>query len=82
MQNTHASCLPSALYHHTVLMALFLRHELHVEEERRKALQLFGMDGTVFSYEYTSPRANLNYSCYISGEKEDTQETIKMRLEI
>jgi hypothetical protein len=36
-------------------MALFLRDELSMEEERRKALRLFGIDGTVFSYKYTSP---------------------------
>jgi hypothetical protein len=41
-------------------MALFLRDELSMEEERRKALRLFGIDGTVFSYKYTSPRANLS----------------------
>jgi hypothetical protein len=29
-----------------------------MEEERRKALRLFGIDGTVFSYKYTSPGAN------------------------
>ncbi|KAJ6745163.1 PROTEIN NUCLEAR FUSION DEFECTIVE 4-LIKE [Salix purpurea] len=78
MQNTHARCLPSALYHQTVLMALFLRDELYMEEERRKALPLFGTDGTVFSYNIPHVKQIL-ITGYISGEKEDT---IKMHLEI
>jgi hypothetical protein len=52
------ACLSPIFYHHTVLMAFFLRDELSMEEERRKALRLFGIDGTVFSYKYTSPGAN------------------------
>jgi hypothetical protein len=38
-----------------------------MEEERRKALRLFGIDGTVFSYKYTSPGANQILVRNISG---------------
>jgi hypothetical protein len=38
-----------------------------MEEERRKALRLFGIDGTVFSYKYTSPGANQISVRNISG---------------
>jgi hypothetical protein len=61
------ACLSPIFYHHTVLMALFLRDELSMEEERRKALRLFGIDGTVFSYKYTSPGANQILVRNISG---------------